>query len=166
MRSGVKNAVNQDYEDLFRALNEHRVRYLVVGAYAVIYYAEPRYTKDLDVWVESTKENAGKVWKALAGFGAPLEGVSVDDFTNPELIYQIGVEPNRIDIMMALPGVEFAGAWSRRVASSYGRETINILDLDDLIHAKKTTDRDSDRLDLKLLDEAKKVRQTKGNERT
>jgi hypothetical protein len=156
MRSGEKNAVNQDYEDLFRVLNERRVKYLVVGAYAVIYYAEPRYTKDLDVWVEPTHENASRVWKALAEFGAPLEDISVDDFINPELIYQIGVEPNRIDIMMAVPGVEFAGAWNRRVTSSYGRETINILDLDDLIHAKKTTDRDSDRLDLKLLDEAKK----------
>ena len=63
--------MNQDYEDLFRAFNEHQVKYLVVGAYAVIYYAEPRYTKDLDVWVDPTRENADRVWKALLEFGAP-----------------------------------------------------------------------------------------------
>jgi hypothetical protein len=105
--------MNQDYEGLFRALNEHRVKCLVVGAYAVIYYAEPRYTKALDVWVEPTKENAGKVWKALAEFGAPLEGVSVADFINPELICQIEVEPNRIDIMMAVPRLEFETSWDK-----------------------------------------------------
>ena len=156
MRSGEKNTVNQDYEDLFRAFNEHRVKYLIVGAYAVIYYAEPRYTKDLDVWVDATRENAGRVWKALAEFGAPLEEVSIEDFSNPELIYQIGVEPNRIDIMMAVPGLEFASAWDRKVTSLYGKERISILNLDDLIHAKKTTNRESDRLDLRLLEQAKK----------
>ena len=148
--------MNQDYGDLFRIFNEHRVRYMVVGAYAVIYYAEPRYTKDLDLWVEPTPENADRVWKALAAFGAPLEGVSLEDFSNPELIYQVGVEPNRIDIMMAVPGLVFEAAWSRRVTSSYGGEVISILNLDDLILAKKTTNRESDKLDLRLLEHAKR----------
>lgn len=151
--------MNPDYADLFKLFNGHRVRYLVVGAYAVVFYAEPRYTKDLDLWVEPTRENADRVWKALTEFGAPLEGVTAEDFSNPELIYQIGVEPNRIDIMMAVPGLEFQGAWKRRVTSSYGGEEIGILNLEDLVLAKKTTDRESDRLDLRLLEEAKK-RQT------
>ena len=148
--------MNRDYADLFRIFSVHRVRYLLVGAYAVIFYAEPRYTKDLDLWVEPTRENAERVWKALAEFGAPLEGVTLEDFSNPELIYQIGVEPNRIDIMMAVPGLDFEGAWKRRVTSSYGGEEIFVLDLEDLIQAKKTTNRESDRLDLKLLEQAKK----------
>jgi hypothetical protein len=156
MRSGEKTEMNQDYADLFKILNEHRVRYLVVGAYAVVFYAEPRYTKDLDLWVEPTRENADRVWKALAEFGSPLDGVCLEDFSNPELIYQIGVEPNRIDIMMAVPGLEFEGAWKRRVKSSYGGEEIFILHLNDLIQAKKTTNRDSDKLDLILLEQAKK----------
>jgi len=147
--------MNRDYADLFKLFNGHRVRYLVVGAYAVVFYAEPRYTKDLDLWVEPTRENADQVWKALAEFGAPLEGVTLEDFSNPELIYQIGVEPNRIDIMMAVPGLEFEGAWKRRVTSSYSGEEIFILNLEDLIQAKKTTGRESDRLDLKLLEQAK-----------
>jgi hypothetical protein len=148
--------MNPDYGDLFRTFNEHRVKYLIVGAYAVIFYAEPRYTKDLDLWVEPTRENADRVWKALAEFGAPLDGLSLQDFSNPELIYQIGVEPNRIDIMMAVPGLEFEAAWNRRAISSYGGQEIFILDLSDLIHAKRTTNRESDRLDLRLLEQAKK----------
>ena len=150
--------VNQDFRDLFRIFSEHAVNYLVVGAYAVIYYAEPRYTKDLDVWVEPNIENAKKVWKALAVFGAPLEGVSVEDFYNPELIYQIGVAPNRIDIMMNIPGLDFSSAWDRKVTSSYGGETIYIVHIDDLIQAKKTMDREQDRLDVKSLEQAKTIK--------
>jgi hypothetical protein len=147
--------LNQDFRDLFRIFNEYSVKYLVVGAYAVIYYAEPRYTKDLDIWVEPSVENARRVWKALAAFGAPLDEVTLEDFCNPELVYQIGVAPNRIDIMMDIPGVEFSPAWERRVQSSYGGESINILDIGDLIQAKKAMDREQDRLDVKSLEEAK-----------
>ncbi len=150
--------LNQDFRDLFKIFNDHNVRYLVVGAYAVIYYAEPRYTKDLDIWIDRSPENADRVWRALTSYGAPLEGVTAEDFSNPELIYQIGVEPNRIDVMMEVPGLEFSAAWHRRVTSSYGGETIFILDLNDLIHAKKTTNRESDRLDVSLLEEVKKRR--------
>jgi hypothetical protein len=127
----------------------------VVGAYAVIYYAEPRYTKDLDIWAEPIMENAQKVWKALARFGAPLENVHVEDFCNPELIYQIGVAPNRIDIMMNIPGVTFSSAWDNRTRSTYGGVSINIISLEDLIQAKKTMNREQDRLDLQYLEKAK-----------
>ena len=147
--------MNRDYRDLFRIFNAHRVRYLVVGAYAVIYYAEPRYTKDLDIWVDPTQENAEKVWSAMAEFGAPLEGVTQEDFFNKDLIYQIGVAPNRVDIMMHIPGLEFSKAWERKATSTYGGESINILHIDDLIHAKKTTDREEDRMDVKRLEEAR-----------
>lgn len=150
--------MNQDFKDLFKAFNEYGVKYLVVGAYAVIYYAEPRYTKDLDIWIELTEKNAEKVWRALAAFGAPLEDISLKDFTNSELIYQIGVAPNRIDIMMDIPGVDFSPAWERRMESTYGGEFINIIGLDDLIEAKQTVDRDQDRLDLKILEQAKRIK--------
>jgi len=139
-------------------LNEYDVRYLVVGAYAVIYYAEPRYTKDLDIWVEPSIENARLVWKALAAFGAPLEGVTLEDFCNPEMVYQIGVAPNRIDVMMNIPGVDFSSAWQSKVESTYGGEHINIIGLDDLIKAKKTVDREQDRLDVKTLEQAKRTK--------
>jgi hypothetical protein len=150
--------MNQDYRDLFKIFNAHQVKYMVVGAYAVIYYAEPRYTKDLDIWVEPTQENAERVWKALAEFGAPLEGVTKEDLSNKELIYQIGVAPNRLDVMMHVPGLEFSKAWERKEESTYGGEIIHILHIDDLIHAKKTTNRDEDRTDVKRLEEAKALR--------
>ena len=158
MLSKEKTLVNQDFKDLFRLFNEYKVKYLVVGAYAVIYYSEPRYTKDLDVWVEPSIENAGRVWKSLTAFGAPLEGVTLEDFCNPELVYQIGLAPNRIDVMMNIPGVEFSSAWEKKVESTYGGEPIKIIALDDLIKAKRALDRDQDRIDVKSLEHAKSVK--------
>jgi len=129
-----------------------------VGAYAVTFHAEPRYTKDLDIWVEPTPENAKKVWEALTAFGAPLDDVSVEDFGNQSLVYQIGVEPNRIDIMMNVPGVVFPEAWENRVESSYGEEKVNIIAIDDLILAKRTANRDQDKIDVKNLEKVKNQR--------
>lgn len=148
--------VNPDFNDLLKMLNTYGVKYLIVGAYAVIYYTEPRFTKDIDIWVEPTPENAAKVWKVLTEFGAPLEQVRLADFCNMDLIYQIGVAPNRIDIMMDVPGVEFDSAWKNRVQSSYGKESIFIMNFNDLIRAKKNAGRDQDLLDLKRLLAVKK----------
>jgi hypothetical protein len=153
-----KILVNQDFKDLFKVFNEYNVRYLVVGAYAVIYYAEPRYTKDLDIWVEPSLENARLLWKALTVFGAPLERVTLEDFCNPELVYQLGVAPNRIDIMMDIPGVAFPSAYERKVESTYGEEPIKIIAIDDLIKAKRAVDREQDRLDVKSLEQAKSMK--------
>jgi hypothetical protein len=129
-----------------------------VGAYAVTFHAEPRYTKDLDIWVEPTPENAKKVWEALTAFGAPLDDVSVEDFGNQSLVYQIGVEPNRIDIMMNVPGVVFPAAWENRVESSYAEEKVNIIAIDDLILAKRKANRDQDKIDVKNLEKVKNQR--------
>ncbi len=81
--------INQDFNDLFRVLNEEQVKYMVVGAYAVTFHSEPRFTKDLDIWVASDNENATRVWNALTEFGAPLHDVTLKDFTDPNLVYQI-----------------------------------------------------------------------------
>jgi len=91
--------IPSDYKELLKILNRHRVRYLIVGAYAVIHYTEPRYTKDLDIWVEPEIKNAKRVYEALKEFGAPLKDISVADFANKNLVYQIGVEPVRVDII-------------------------------------------------------------------
>ena len=151
--------MNQDFRDLFRTLNDCGAKYLVVGAYAVVYYAEPRFTKDLDIWVEASPENARRVWEGLAAFGAPLENVTEADFENPELMYQIGIAPNRIDIMMNIPGVDFQSAWENRVAASYVEVPISIISLDDLIKAKRAAGREQDLLDLKSLDRARAANQ-------
>ena len=89
--------VNRDFSDLFAAFNEAGVKYLLVGAHAVAFHAEPRYTKDLHVWVEATVENAARVHTALRAFGAPMSGVSEADFAEPGITLQLGVAPNRIE---------------------------------------------------------------------
>lgn len=149
--------MNQDFKDLFKLLYDNEVKYLVVGAYAVIYYAEPRYTKDLDIWIEPTLENAKRLWKVLTVFGAPLKNISVEDFCNRELVYQIGIAPNRIDIIMDVSGVDFSSAWGKRVTSSYDKEPIYIIDIEDLIRAKKATNREQDRIDIKNLEAARSL---------
>lgn len=144
-------SVNPDYKDLFNTFNLEKVEYLVVGAHAVIFYAEPRYTKDLDIWVNTSEENAKKIWNALKIFGAPIENISVTDFTDTNMIYQIGIEPNRIDILMGIAGVNFNDAYSRAVKSTYGEIPIKILSKEDLIKSKLAAGRKQDLLDIERL---------------
>ena len=146
--------VNPDFRDLFRVLNEEEAEFLVVGAHAVIYHTEPRYTKDLDLWVKPTSENAERVYRALARFGAPLLDISTMDFCNPDLVYQIGVAPNRIDVLMGVSGVDFNSAWADRVESTYGGIPIRIMGKTSLMAAKKAAGRPQDLLDLKKLQES------------
>src|SRR5512134_1050543 len=100
-------ATNPDFKDLFATFNAAGVEYIVVGAHAVMVYTEPRYTKDLDVWVRPIDENAERVLAALAAFGAPTADVSVSDFAAEGTIFQIGVAPNRIDVITTVDGVVF-----------------------------------------------------------
>ena len=144
-------AISSDYEDLFRTLNRHKVRYLVIGAYAVAFYTEPRYTKDLDIWANNDITNARRLHKALTDFGAPLKGMSVKDFTNKKTIYQIGVAPVRIDILMRVSGIKFENAWKNRKRTRYGSVSINILGIKELIYSKKKTGREHDISDMKKL---------------
>ena len=145
---------NPDFKDLFRLFSEEGVEYLVIGAHAVIFYAEPRYTKDLDLWVNPTSANAAKVWTVLSRFGAPLTGVSEEDFANADIVYQVGMEPNRIDILMAIEGVAFDRAWERRVDSTYEGVPIHIIGKEDLMEAKRVAGRPQDLLDLERLNRA------------
>jgi len=143
---------NPDFRDLFREFCDAKVEFLVVGAHAVIYYAEPRYTKDLDVWVNPTPDNAQRVWRALTSFGAPLQGVTPSDFTNPTVVYQIGLAPTRIDVIMGLGGLAFDEAWRGRTESSYAGVPIQILGKRDLITAKRRAGRPQDLADLARLE--------------
>jgi hypothetical protein len=142
---------NNDFKDLFKVFNAVGVEYLVVGAHAVIYYAEPRYTKDLDIWVNPSDANAENVWMALASFGAPLHGIQKRDFTDPEMIYQIGVAPNRIDILMGIAGLSFDAAYPNRIMSTYDSIPIPIIARPDLIKAKQAAARPQDLIDLERL---------------
>ncbi|MGH7452704.1 MAG: DUF6036 family nucleotidyltransferase [bacterium] len=147
---------NRDFRDLLQCLNEAGAKYLIVGAYAVMYHAEPRFTKDLDIWVEPTSDNAQKVWKALAKFGAPMADLTLDDLSNPDVVFQMGVEPNRMDIIMDIEGLQFSEAWENRVIRKYDDQSVFVLSHDDITRVKKIAGRDQDLLDVKNLERAKK----------
>ncbi len=104
-----------DFKELLESLRVHNVKYLIVGGYAVSFYAQPRATKDLDILIEANPANAKAVYKALAGFGASLSGISADDLANPRTFIRFGREPIAVDILAGIDGVSFEEAWSRRV---------------------------------------------------
>jgi hypothetical protein len=144
-------ATNPDFRDLFAALSARGADFLVVGGHAVMLYTQPRYTKDLDVWVRPTLENAVRVFQALADFGAPLTNVLVEDFATPGTIFQIGIAPNRVDILTTLAGLDFEQAWPNRTPSSYGGVPIGVLSAEDLITNKRAVARPQDLLDVDAL---------------
>jgi len=146
-------AVNPDFRDLFFDFNDANVRYLVVGAYAVTFHAQPRFTKDLDIWIDAHGDNAQRAWEALAKFGAPLDDVTPSDLATPGMILQIGVAPNRIDILTSLEGVDFEDAWPRRDTTRYGDCEIGILSKPDLIENKRRVARPQDLIDVETLSE-------------
>ena len=144
-------AENPHYKELLQLLNEFDVEYLIVGGFAVMKYGEPRYTKDLDVWVRNSPQNATRVVEALRKFGAPLEhdGISAATFAGRQVVYQIGIAPVRIDILTEITGVQFEQAWSRRVASTFFGVPVNFIGFDDLLMNKEALGRTSDLQDLK-----------------
>lgn len=113
-------SVNPDFRDVLRELSVAEARFLVVGAFAVSFHAEPRATGDLDIFVEPSPENASRVYRALAAFGAPLSELREEDLRRPGLVFQMGVAPRRIDLLTALTGVTFEEAWAEREYVTYG----------------------------------------------
>jgi hypothetical protein len=149
--------MNSDFKDLLRIFNEHEVRYLVVGGYAVIKYTEPRYTKHLDVWVEATPKNAQAVVAALREFGAPLSNITAADFAREGAIYQMGRPPARVDVLTSIRGVRFADAWPRRVATDFGGVPAQVLSRQDLLANKRALGRPQDLVDVSNLLEAERA---------
>jgi len=143
--------ISSDYEDLFNTLNAHRIKYLVAGAHAVMFYSEPRFTKDLDVWIPAALNDPRRVYGALKSYGVPLKGIAARDFQDPTMILQIGVAPVRIDILVGMSGVPVQEAWKHRRRSRYGKAAINILGLKELIQTKQAAGRPQDKLDLAKL---------------
>jgi hypothetical protein len=143
--------VNPDFRDLFSAFNAEGVRYLLVGGYAVAFHAEPRFTKDLDLWIDASAANSLKVYAALRAFGAPLGGTTAAELAVPEQVLQIGVPPNRVDLVTSIDGVAFAAAWANRVETDYGNQRIWVIGRADLIANKRASGRPQDALDVATL---------------
>jgi hypothetical protein len=149
--------MSRDYEEFIAALNAHGVRYLLIGAHAVAYHARPRATKDLDILLDPTPENARSALAAMKEFfgGADL-GYTVKDLTDPRWIIQLGVAPIRIDLHLEVEGsTGFDVAWKNRIEGSFGPVPAHYVGLDDLIRLKETAGRLQDRADIRILRLAK-----------
>jgi hypothetical protein len=107
--------LNQDFREMLSGLSAQQAEFLLVGAYALAGHGLPRATGDIDIWIRPTPDNAARVWRALAAFGAPLESLTIEDLTTPGVFFQMGVPPRRIDILTAIDRVEFDEAWSTRL---------------------------------------------------
>ncbi len=145
--------LNPDFRDMLSAFSEKAVEYLLVGAYALAVHGVPRATGDLDVWVRPGEDNARRVRSALAQFGAPLGDLTECDFVTPGTVFQIGVAPNRIDVLTSIDGVTFEDAWPARLIVRIEGLEVPVLARHHLIRNKKTSGRPQDLADVARLEE-------------
>jgi hypothetical protein len=141
----------QDYKDLLFAFQSHGVKYLVVGGFAVSYHSQPRFTKDIDIFISADLENAKAAYAALASFGTALRGITPEDFTDRNSFFRFGREPKGFDILPGIPGVDFDAAWERRVETVVDPATAlkaNIISAEDLIASKLASGRARDLADV------------------
>ncbi len=144
--------LNQSFREFIESLNYNQVRYLVIGGYAVALHGHPRYTKDMDVWIEMSAENAIKVIKALEQFGLGSLGLQVSDFMEPEQVIQLGYPPVRIDLITTPSGVEFETCYVSKVEVEMEGVVVNFIDLENLKKNKRATGRLQDLADLENLE--------------
>jgi hypothetical protein len=144
--------LGKDFRDLLELLNRHQVRYLIVGGFAVAIHGSPRYTKDLDIWLDVSPDNAARIVAVLDEFGFASLGLRAEDFLDPDVVIQLGYEPNRIDFLTKLTGVEFAAVYPSRVSISIGGIDVPVIDRASLIANKRALGRSHDLDDAKDLD--------------
>jgi hypothetical protein len=146
--------MTKDMKDLLRVLNEHAVKYLVIGGYAYGVHLEPRATKDLDLFIRADEGNSNAIFQALAEFGAPLGGLTPEDFKDGT-IFQMGQPPERVDILQHIDGITFDEAWEHRIEGRIdGEIPTYVISKDDLIRNKLASGREQDLLDVKMLQAA------------
>lgn len=143
--------VEKDYEGLLELFNKHKVKYCIVGAYAVALYAKPRYTKDIDILVEPNEDNSRRIIKSLNEFGFKSLGLTEKDFASEGKIVQLGYEPVRVDLITSIGGVSFKEIWKNRKIANYGKEKVFFIGKKELIKAKRASGRKQDKADLEIL---------------
>lgn len=141
----------KDFEELLKLFNKNKVRYCIVGAYAVAFYAEPRYTKDMDIFVEPDKDNARRIIKSLAEFGFKSLTLEEKDLIRKGKIIQLGYEPVRIDLITSIEGCSFKEVWKNRAIGTYGKQKVIFIGFNELIKNKKKTGRKQDNVDISIL---------------
>ncbi len=144
--------MNRDFAEMLAALSAAGADYLLVGAHALAAHGVVRATGDMDVWVRATPENASKVWRALLAFGAPLQELTEGDLATPELVFQIGVAPYRIDLLTSIDGVSFEEAWAHRTTVRVEGHEIPLIGRADLLRNKRATGRLRDLADAEELE--------------
>lgn len=156
----------KDFKELLRALNENAVEYLLIGGYAFGVYAQPRATKDLDIFIRSSTPNSEAIFRALCKFGAPLQGMTTKDFRDGESGLEFGREPHRVDILQNISGVTFDEAWKDRVhATIEGDTPVWIISRKHLIKNKSAAGRPRDLLDIKEIERAGEVKKSRRSPR-
>ena len=144
--------MNRDFVEMLAALSAAEAEYLVVGAHALAAHGRPRATGDLDIWVRPVSDNAERVWQALAGFGAPLGDLTRADLSTPEIVFQIGQPPCRIDLLTSIDGVEFDDAWRTRITVQIDGISVPVLGRAELLVNKRATGRAQDLADVAWLE--------------
>ena len=145
--------LNENFRDMLSTLNDAGAEYLVVGAYALTAYGPARATGDFDIWVRPTEENAERVWTALERFGAPRRKLTRQDLVTPDVVFQIGIAPNRIDLLTSITGVAFEEAWPHRVQVTIDGLQVPVLGREQLLKNKRAIGRPKDLADVAWLEE-------------
>jgi hypothetical protein len=140
--------MNRDFVEMLGALSDAGADFLVVGAHALAAHGVPRATGDLDIWIRPTPANAERVWAALQRFGAPLDALEVGDLSSPDVVFQIGVAPSRIDLLTSITGVTFEDAWRNRMRVSLSGREVPTIGRDDFIRNKRAVGRLRDLADI------------------
>lgn len=150
--------MSSDYREFLKLLNCHRVKYVIVGAHAVVAHSRPRATGDLDVLIDTSKKNAGKIVAVLQEFGFGSVGLKIDDFCKHGFVIQLGYEPNRIDILTSITGVNWEEIWKNKTKGIFGSSNIPVyfIGKKQLIKNKTAIGRDQDLIDVKRLKKIKK----------
>ena len=147
--------LHQDYREFIKLLNENKVEYLVVGAFAMAFHGHPRYTGDIDFWIRNNDQNAGKVYKAIIDFGFPSDDITAKDFTIEDLIFQMGYPPVRIDVFTSISALDFGESYSRKELKNIDGLSVSFLNIEDLKKNKKAVGRKKDMADLEALSKHK-----------
>ncbi len=145
--------LNQDFKEFIQFLNDNQVKYLVIGGYAVAVHGHPRYTKDIDIWVEMSTDNAQNLIVALTQFGFGSLGLTTEDFQTPDQIIQLGYPPNRIDLITTPDGIDFETCYQAKIEVLVDNITVNFIDLDNLKKNKQASGRLQDLADLENLED-------------
>ena len=144
--------LNKDFKEFIELLNAHQIKYLVVGGYAVTIHGYPRYTNDIDIWLQVDKTNAENIIETLKDFGFSSLNIKAEDFLELDKVIQLGFPPNRIDLLTSISGVEFKDCYPKRVFVEIDGLKIDFIDLDSLKINKKASGRHKDLNDLENLE--------------